>query len=432
MTNFSNNRKIDPSKSPEKANAFYEPTSLAINEWEANNLSLPEVLLINSYRRERILNEMQNQKIDAVLLFDPLNIRYATGTSNMILWNIHNPFRACLILSNGYCVLWDYQKSPFYLKTHDLDIDDVREGASMFYFANGDNVEKAAKSFAQEINDLFISRKIKKRRLAIDKIMIDGLKELENLDFSVKNGEKLMEHARVIKSDEEIKAMRCSILSCEKSIEVMENNVKPGMTENEIWAILHAENIKRGGEWIETRLLTSGPKTNPWFQECGSRVLNNNEILAFDTDLIGPYSICTDISRTWWIGDREPSEEMKTDYKVALDHIVENAELVAPGVNFKDLTFKGHQLDAIYKKQQYSCRFHGVGLCDEFPLIAYPEQFEEGAFDYELEPGMTLCVEALVSRENGSFSIKLEDQLLVTETGFENLTKYPFDKKFLN
>ena len=432
MTNFSNNRKIDPSKSPEKANAFYEPTSLAINEWEANNLSLPDVLLINSYRRERILNEMQNQKIDAVLLFDPLNIRYATGTSNMILWNIHNPFRACLILSNGYCVLWDYQKSPFYLKTHDLDIDDVREGASMFYFANGDNVEKAAKSFAQEINDLFISQKIKKRRLAIDKIMIDGLKELENLDFSVKNGEKLMEHARVIKSDEEIKAMRCSILACEKSIEVMENNVKPGMTENEIWAILHAENIKRGGEWIETRLLTSGPKTNPWFQECGSRVLNNNEILAFDTDLIGPYSICTDISRTWWIGDREPSEEMKTDYKVALDHIMENAELVAPGVNFKDLTFKGHQLDAIYKKQQYSCRFHGVGLCDEFPLIAYPEQFEEGAFDYELEPGMTLCVEALVSRENGSFSIKLEDQLLVTETGFENLTKYPFDKKFLN
>ena len=68
---------------------------------------------------------------------------------------------------------------------------------------------------------------------------------------------------------------------------------------------------------------------------------------------------------------------------------------------------------------------------EEFPLIAYPEQFEEGAFDYELEPGMTLCVEALVSRDNGSFSIKLEDQLLVTETGFENLTRYPFDKKFL-
>ena len=48
-------------------------------------------------------------------------------------------------------------------------------------------------------------------------------------------------------------------------------------------------NIRRGGEWIETRLLTSGPRTNPWFQECGPRIVQPNEILAFDTDLIGPY-----------------------------------------------------------------------------------------------------------------------------------------------
>ena len=36
-----------------------------------------------------------------------------------------------------------------------------------------------------------------------------------------------------------------------------------------IYGQSYAENIKRGGEWIETRLLTSGPRTNPWFQECG-------------------------------------------------------------------------------------------------------------------------------------------------------------------
>ena len=54
MTNFSNNRKIDPSKSPEKANAFYEPTNLAIDEWRSDNLTLPDILSINSYRRNRI------------------------------------------------------------------------------------------------------------------------------------------------------------------------------------------------------------------------------------------------------------------------------------------------------------------------------------------------------------------------------------------
>jgi Xaa-Pro aminopeptidase len=38
-----------------------------------------------------------------------------------------------------------------------------------------------------------------------------------------------------------------------------------------------------------------------------------------------------------------------------------------------------------------------------------------------------LCVEALVSEAGSDFSIKLEDQVLITEDGYENLTRYPFD-----
>ena len=432
MQSSSFQKKINPGKAPEKISVFSEPTDLALKEWQFKGLHLPDISIINSYRKERVVRQLQENKVDAILLFDPLNIRYATGTSNMLLWNTHNPFRSCLVFDDGYCILWDYQESTYYVESNYLYIDEVRTGASMFYFAKGDKVKSAAENFSDQVGQAFKQRGKNTKKLAIDKIMLDGFKSLENRDFKIENGEKIMEHARSIKSTEEIKAMRCSISACETSMHIMENKTKPGMTENDIWSILHSENIKRGGEWIETRLLSSGTKTNPWFQECGSRILQNNEILAFDTDLVGCYSMCTDISRTWWVGDREPTNEMKQDYRIALDHILQNAELIAPGVHFKDLTFKGHQLNNTYKKQQYSCRFHGVGLCDEFPLIAYSEDYEEGAFDYVLQPGMTLCVEALISRENGEFSIKLEDQLLVTESGYENLTSYPFDEKFLN
>ena len=432
MQSTSFQKKINPGKSPEKISVFSEPTDMALKEWQLKGLELPDISIINSYRKERVIRQLQENNVDAVLLFDPLNIRYATGTSNMLLWNTHNPFRSCLVFDDGYCILWDYQESNHYVESNYLYIDEVRTGASMFYFAKGDKVKSAAENFSDQVGQAFKKKGKHSKRLAIDKIMLDGFKSLENKDFKIENGEKIMEHARSIKSAEEIKAMRCSISACETSMHIMENKTKPGMTENDIWSILHSENIKRGGEWIETRLLSSGNKTNPWFQECGSRVIQNNEIVAFDTDLVGCYSICTDISRTWWIGDQEPTNEMKQDYHIALDHIQQNSELVAPGVHFRDLTFKGHQLEEIYKKQQYSCRFHGVGLCDEFPFITYPEDYEEGAFDYVLQPGMTLCVEALISRVNGNFSIKLEDQLLVTESGFENLTSYPFDEQFLN
>jgi len=115
----------------------------------------------------------------------------------------------------------------------------------------------------------------------------------------------------------------------------------------------------------------------------------------------------------------------------ARDHIAENMARLRPGVTIRDLTHGGHQLAPEYWKQKYSCKMHGVGLCDEWPFVPYPDAWVEGAFEVALEPGMVLCVEALVSPEGGDFSIKLEDQVLITETGFENLTHYPFDARLM-
>ena len=197
--------------------------------------------------------------------------------------------------------------------------------------------------------------------------------------------------------------------------------------ENDIWAVLHAENIRRGGEWIETRLLTSGPRTNPWFQECGPRVVQHNEIVGFDTDLVGAYGICVDISRTWWIGDEAPRPDMIAAMRHGHEHIMQNMELLRPGVTIPEITAKAHKLAPEFQRGKYGCLMHGVGLCDEWPLVAHPDKAVPGAFDYPLEAGMVLCVEALVSPEGGDFSIKLEDQVLITEDGYENLTTYPFD-----
>ena len=155
--------------------------------------------------------------------------------------------------------------------------------------------------------------------------------------------------------------------------------------------------------------------------------MQNNEIVAFDTDMVGAYGICVDISRTWWIGDQKPRADMIEAMKTGVDHIEQNMQMLKPGVNIQDLSRNCHQLPDKYQNLKYGCMMHGVGLCDEWPLVAYPDQMVDGAFDYELQPGMTLCVEALISPEGGDFSIKLEDQVLITETGFENITKYPHD-----
>ena len=141
-----------------------------------------------------------------------------------------------------------------------------------------------------------------------------GFRALAAGGLAVEDGEPVTERARAIKGPDEIRAMRCALHACETAMAAMRAAARPGLSEDEIWAVLHAENIRRGGEWIETRLLTSGPRTNPWFQECGPRIVQPNEIVAFDTDLIGPYGYCADISRTWWIGDGTPRADMRADH----------------------------------------------------------------------------------------------------------------------
>ena len=438
---FSDRRKIDPTRgallgdgTPNDANRVeIGPTRLAFAEWAEAGLDLPDLSRMRRYRWQRLVDELQARDYGALLVFDPLNIRYATDTTNMQLWNSHNPFRAVLLCADGYMVIFDYKNAPFLSEFNPL-VREVRSGAGFFYFVTGDRSPDAARDFAGQISEIIAEHAPGNRRIAVDKILVHGLRALEAAGFDVMEGEEVTERARAIKGPDEISAMRCAMHACETSMKITEDFTRetvPGgeVSEDDIWAMLNAESIRRGGEWIETRLLASGPRTNPWFQECGPRLVNNNEIVAFDTDLIGCYGICIDISRTWWIGDRPARPDMIDAMCHALDHIETNARLLTPGTHFSELTFGGHQLDPRYEARQYSCRFHGVGLCDEWPLIAYPADYVEGAFVDVVRPGMVFCVEALVGDEGGDFCIKLEDQILVTETGPENLTSYPFDPR---
>lgn len=443
VKHYSETRKIDPTRgevlgdnTPNDKNRIeIGPTRLAYREWEEAGLQLPDLQRMRRYRWERLTQHIVDRGYGGLLMFDPLNIRYATDSTNMQLWNTHNPFRAVLLCADGYMVIWDYKNSPF-LSTFNPLVREQRSGADLFYFDRGDKVDVAADIFSNEVRVLIQEHAGNNKRLAVDKIMLHGLRALEAQGFEIMEGEEVTEKSRSIKGPDEILAMRCASLACENAVAEMERAARAGvpkgeMSEDDIWAVLHSENIRRGGEWIETRLLASGPRTNPWFQECGPRIAQNNEILAFDTDLVGSYGICVDISRTWWIGDKNPRPDMISAMQHAHEHIMQNMEMLKPGVPMKELSLNTHVLEEQYQSGKYGCLMHGVGLCDEWPLIAYPDKLVEGAYDYEIEAGMVLCVEALVSPKGGDFSIKLEDQVLVTETGYENLTRYPFDERLM-
>ncbi len=408
------NRKIIPDSN-------YSPNIVTKKRLHEDEIDFDQLRL---YRLNRVKKELAKRDIGACILFDPVNIRYALDTTNMSIYNMHNLTRYCFIPVNGPVILYEYFNCE-HLAKHLTLIDEIRPGITWDYFSAGDQVEDQLNKWAGEIENLMNLHCGKNKRLAIDVGNGPGILALNKIGLEILEGKEILEQARKIKSKEEIQCMKASIEVCEKGIRLMRKELKAGMTENELWAILHKTNIENGGEWIETRLLSSGPRTNPWMQESSERIIQPNEIVSFDTDMVGPYGYCADISRAFVEGHKFNSEQKKI-YQMATEQIHYNAELIKPGLSFEEFINKSWILPEAYYGNRYSCMVHGIGLCDEWPMIKYPTEItdERGEF----EKNMTITVESYIGEVGGKEGIKLEQQYLINENGLELLSRHPLEK----
>ena len=403
---------------------------LAESEWKSAGIPAPNLDAMRQYRLERIRAELHKHDLAGIHLYDPLNIRYATDSTNMQLWTTHNPARCAFIATDGPVVMFEFHNCE-HLSDHSGVVDEIRGCTAWFYFEGGNRTFEFAENWANDIADLLKEHGGGNMRCAFDQVDSHGIPFLQKAGVEVIYGEEMMEEARKVKSKDEIICMRRAIISCEAAMHEMEKALVPGMTENDLWAVLHAENIRRGGEWIETRLLASGPRTNPWFQESSARIIEDGDIVSFDTDLIGPYGFCCDISRAWLAGDGQPTNEQRNLYQMSVEQIEANEKLLKPGVSFKELSMSAQQLPEDYLPTRYGVLYHGVGLCDEYPSIRYAIDYEHHGYGGEFEPGMCVCVESYIGRHGGGEGVKLEDQYVITETGYEKLSAYPYDQRLL-
>jgi Xaa-Pro dipeptidase len=379
------------------------------------------------YRLNRVKEQLQINNIGACILFDPINIRYATDSRNMSLFTMHELVRFVFIPADGKVVLFDYPKSE-HLSEHLCTIDEIQEVVSWDFFSANNFVDQNAKQWAGMVQDLMKKYSPDNNRLAIDVSDPVGIQALlQQFNVTLLNAQKLIETARSIKSVDELICMQASVETAEKGMYLMREKLQAGMTEEELWSYMHKVNIENGGEWFETRLLVSGPRTNPWLQECSNRIIEKGDIVAFDTDMVGPYGYCADISRTFVEGNIF-SEEQKKLYELAVENIQHNKSLIKAGTSFREFAEKAWTLPSNCYDNHYPCIIHGIGLCDEWPFVAYPNRdFSNADFSGYFLENMTICVESYIGEVGGKEGVKLEDQFLVTKDGLQQLSSFPYE-----
>jgi Xaa-Pro aminopeptidase len=293
------------------------------------------------------------------------------------------------------------------------------------YFFGGSRMDEWMKRWAKEMADLVDQYGGGNRRLGVERAGARAPAAFGDLNIEVADAMDVIEAARNIKSPEEILCMNHAIAVAETGMWRMREALQPGMSEIELWSLLWQANMEHGGDWIECRLLSAGDRTNPWLQEASGRLIRPGELVAFDTDLIGPFGYAADISRTY-ICATKPTACQKELYQRAYDEVQHNMELMRPGMSFKEITDKSFRQPDQFIPNRYPVVAHGIGMSDEWPAILYPQDYAEAGYDGVLETGMTLCVESYVGEARGSEGVKLEQQVLITDDGYRLLTRFQF------
>jgi Xaa-Pro dipeptidase len=384
---------------------------------------------VRADRKRRVRERVESADIAALLVFDPVNLRYMTGTRNMQVWTMHNACRFALMAAGGPLILFELPTGMAMARAVGT-CDEIRPALSADYAIVGPNADAIAARMAAEIAAVVREHGGGNTRLAVDRLDVPLAHALTNAGLTLVDGKGLLERARAVKSHEEIRALKASLRTCEAAMADMRAALQPGMTEQQALALLIKGSVERGGEYPETRLMTSGPRTNPWFQETGDRIMEAGDFLSFDTDLIGPMGFYNDISRTWRVGGGTPSDGQRRLYDLSRRQIDHNMALLRPGLGFLEFADTAFQLPDDCIENRYADVGHGCGLGVEYPFLMYREDAAAGAYDGVFEADMVICLESYVGATGGPEGVKLEQPVWITADGPVLLSDAPLEDDY--
>ncbi len=395
-----------------------------------DTLEMIDLARMRTYRLNRLRAEMKRQDVGGCVLTSVYSIRYATGMRDAGIMQSHIPLSYLFVPAEGPTVYFDGETGKKIAQGLET-IDELGDEAiQISYMFAGHRMDEMIERWVNQITALMQRHGGGSTRLGVESPVPQVAALFADKGLDLVHAHNVIEPARAIKSIEEILCMNYAIAVAEDGMWRMREALRPGITEIELWSHLWKANVEAGGDWIEGRLLAAGDRTNPWLQEASGRIIRPGELVGFDTDMVGPFGYSADVSRTLFCGSGRPSDYQRELYNRAYDEIQHNLDLMRPGMSFREVTEKGFKQPEQFRDQHYSVMAHGIGMSDEWPCIYYPQD-EALIYDGVLKPGMAMCVESYVGEVGGAEGVKLEEQVLITENGYELLSKFPFEESLL-
>lgn len=333
---------------------------------------------------------------DCALITSDINRRYFTGMKSSAGIVLAFPEKLYLIIDFRYI-----EKARATVKNAEvIELTSIREQLTEFIKKHNANT-MAIESETMTVKTLNSYRHFFKE------ITIDDSDALSNA----------INRLRMVKDDEEISCIRKAQEIAEKSLDELMPFIKTGRTEREVALELNRLMFANGAEDVSFEtIVLSGANTSMPHGVPSDKEIQNGEFVLMDFGAVwnGYHS---DMTRTICVG--EPDEEMKKVYNIVLEAQLAALEYARAGVTGSELDKVARD---IIEKAGYGDNFghslgHGVGLEIHEKPNASPkcDSVLEKNSVVTIEPGIYIA---------GKFGVRIEDFVILTENGCDNLTKY--------
>ncbi len=359
-----------------------------------------------SIRLEKLRRLMRGRGIDVVALVPGANLRYLTGGVHFVM---ERPIVLFVPLDGPPVAVIPQLEVPLF-SGHAL-------AAQIFSWTDAEGYDRA---FVAGLAALGVTGKV---------IGVEGLR------MRFFEGEIMRRHApgatvaavddalaelRLIKADDELAALENAIQISEQALTLTLSEIRLGMSERQIASLLEAHLQQLGSEGLAfTTIMHAGGNTA--LPHCGplENQLQAGDPLIFDFG--GSYQgYCADITRVVFAG--EPRREFRDFYAVVQAANADARAAAKPGITAESLDLLTRQVfaDAGHAALVRHRTGHGLGLeAHEAPYLVQGNT-------QVLEPGMVLTIEPGIYRL-GEIGVRIEDDILITETGARSLTSLSRD-----
>ncbi len=400
-------------------------------------------------REERLAKlraQLEKSDLGALLAFDFGNIRYMTGT-HIGTWAMDKLIRFALITRNSDPIIWDFGSAakhhtlfnPWLGKTHmhqDADPhaphhDAVKPRAEHGSRAGISTLRGAfppaagiAEGVAAKIKRELEKFGVANEPLGVDVLELPILFALQAEGIAVVDGQQTFLEARRIKTGDEITLLTTAASMVDAAYENLYEFLRPGVRENETVGLVAKTLYDLGSEYVEGVNAISGERCSPHPHVFSDRLIRPGDPAFFDIlHSFNGYRTC--YYRTFAVGSASPAQV--DAYKKAREYMDLAIALVKPGATTADICEvwpTAQEFGFPDEEAAFALQYgHGVGLSIwEKPIFSRLTSFDHPEV---LEEGMVFALETYWPAADGLGAARIEEEVVVTATGCEVITKFP-------